>query len=122
LVINLISSHSNILIGKKGKNLDALQLLLNVYAERLEHGDIWVILDTENYRIRHEESLVHLAFATADRVRNRGVSILLQPMNPFERRMIHSALNDSGDVETKSEGEGLYKQVRVFPKGTYGRR
>ena len=122
LVIKLNSSNSNILIGRKGKNLDALQLLLNVYADRLEHGDVRVILDTENYRIRHEESLVRLAYATADKVRSRGASILLEPMNPFERRIIHTALNDSDDVETKSEGEGLYKQVRVFAKGTYGRR
>jgi spoIIIJ-associated protein len=122
LVIKLSSSNSNILIGRKGKNLDALQMLLNVYADRLEHGDVRVILDTENYRIRHEESLVRLAYATADKVRSRGGSILLEPMNPFERRIIHTALNDSDDVETKSEGDGLYKQVRIFAKGTYGRR
>jgi spoIIIJ-associated protein len=122
LVIKLISSNSNILIGRKGKNLDALQMLLNVYADRLEHGDVRVILDTENYRIRHEESLVRLAYATADKVRSRGGSVLLEPMNPFERRIIHTALNDSDDVETKSEGEGLYKQVRVFVRGTHGRR
>jgi spoIIIJ-associated protein len=122
LVIKLNSSNSNILIGRKGKNLDALQMLVNVYADRLEHGDVRVILDTENYRIRHEESLVRLAYATADKVRSRGGSVLLEPMNPFERRIIHTALNDSDDVETKSEGDGLYKQVRVFAKGAHGRR
>ena len=74
-------------------------------------------MDIENYRIRREESLVRLAYTTADKVRmNRG-SLLLEPMNPFERRLIHTTLNEIGDVETKSEGEGLYKQVRVFYKG-----
>ncbi|MDR3114723.1 MAG: KH domain-containing protein, partial [Treponema sp.] len=62
------SEHSSILIGKKGKNLDALQLLINIYAGRQGREDIRVILDTENYRIRREESLVRLAYTVADRV------------------------------------------------------
>jgi spoIIIJ-associated protein len=77
-----------------------------------------VILDSENYRIRREESLVRLAYSVADKVRESRSSILLEPMNPFERRLIHTTLNDISDVETKSEGEGLYKQVRVFYKGS----
>ncbi len=115
--MRLNSSHSSILIGRKGKNLDALQLLVNVYAGRLGREDVRIILDTENYRIRREESLVRLAYNTADKVRMSKTSILLEPMNPFERRLIHTTLNDINDVETKSEGEGLYKQVRVIYKG-----
>lgn len=117
--IKMESSSSSILIGRKGKNLDALQLLLNVYAGKLGHEDVRVILDTENYRIRREESLVRLAYTTADKVRSSKNSILLEPMNPFERRLIHTTLNNIPDVETKSEGDGLYKQVRVFYKGLY---
>lgn len=117
LGIRLNSSNSSILIGRKGKNLDSLQLLANVYAGKLGHEEIQIILDSENYRIRREESLVRLAYTTADKVRMGHDSILLEPMNPFERRLIHTTLNDIGDVETKSEGEGLYKQVRVFYKG-----
>lgn len=117
LGLRLVSDSSSILIGRKGKNLDALQLLANVYVGRLGHEDIRVILDSENYRIRREESLVRLAYSTADRVRMSKGSILLEPMNPFERRLIHTTLNDINDVDTKSEGEGLYKQVRVFYKG-----
>ena len=83
--IKLESSSSSILIGRKGKNLDALQLLLNVYAGKLGHEEVRVILDTENYRIRREESLVRLAYTTADKVRSSKNSILLEPMNPFER-------------------------------------
>lgn len=117
LGLKLESSYSSILIGRKGKNLDALQLLTNIYAGRLGHEEVRVILDTENYRIRHEESLVRLAYTTADKVRSSHNSILLEPMNPFERRIIHTTLNDIPDVETKSEGEGVYKQVRVMYKG-----
>lgn len=115
--LKLKSEASSILIGRKGKNLDALQLLLNVYAGHLGREDMRVILDTENYRIRREESLVRLAYTTADKVRSYRKSVLLEPMNPFERRLIHTTLNDIPDIETKSEGEGLYKQVRVLYKG-----
>lgn len=115
--IKLTSSSSSILIGRKGKNLDVLQLIVNVYAGHLGREDVRVILDTENYRIRREESLVRLAYVTADKVRQKKTSMLLEPMNPFERRLIHTTLNDISDVETKSEGEGLYKQVRVIYKG-----
>ena len=117
--IKLDSESSSILIGRKGKNLDALQLLANVYAGHLGREDVRVILDTENYRVRREENLVHLAYTTADKVRTKRTSILLEPMNPFERRLIHTTLNDFSDIETKSEGDGLYKQVRVIYKGAY---
>ena len=115
--IKLTSSSSSILIGRKGKNLDALQLIVNIYAGHLGREEIRVILDTENYRIRREESLVRLAYTTADKVHQTHQSILLEPMNPFERRLIHTTLNDIPDIDTKSEGEGLYKQVRISYKG-----
>jgi len=117
LGIKIDSNHSSILIGKKGKNLDAIQSLLNIYAGRLGKENVRIILDTENYRIRHEESLVRQAYSVAEKVRESRGSILLEPMNPFDRWLIHTTLNDIGDVETKSEGDGLYKQVRVFYRG-----
>ena len=117
LGVRIDSEHASIIIGKKGKNLDALQLLVNVFAGRLGREDTRVILDSENYRIRREESLVRLAYETAEDVRRKRQSVLLEPMNPFERRIIHTTLNDIVDIETKSEGEGLYKQVRVFFRG-----
>ena len=117
LGLKIDSEYSSILIGKKGKNLDALQLLVNIYSGRLGREDMRIILDSENYRIRREESLVRLAYTVADRVRESRSSILLEPMNPFDRRLIHTTLNDISDVETKSEGDGLYKQVRVFFRG-----
>jgi len=115
--IRIDSEHASIIIGKKGKNLDALQVLVNVFAGRLGREDTRVILDSENYRIRREEALVRLAYETGEQVRRTRQSVLLEPMNPFERRIIHTTLNDIVDIETKSEGEGLYKQVRVTFRG-----
>ncbi len=115
--LKIDSEYSSILIGKKGKNLDALQLLANIYAGKNGDENIRVILDSENYRIRREENLVRMAYNIADKVRETRGSILLEPMNPFDRRLIHTTLNDISDIETKSEGEGLYKQVRVFYRG-----
>ena len=116
LVIKLSSDDSAILIGKKGKNLDALQLVANVYAGKIGISER-IMLDCENYRIRREENLVRLAYTTADQVVTTKTSVLLEPMNPYERRLIHSTLADIHGVDTKSEGDGLYKQVRVLYKG-----
>ena len=112
LGLNIESDHSSIIIGKKGKNLDAIQLIVNVYAGQLNPG-VKVVIDSENYRMRHEEQLVKLAYRSAEQVRRSGRSRLLEPMNPFERRLIHTALNDMEGITTKSEGDGLFKQVRI---------
>ncbi len=112
LGLDIESTHSSIIIGRKGKNLDAIQLIVNVFAGQLD-ADTKIIIDSENYRIRHEEQLVRLAYKTAEQVKRNGKSRLLEPMNPFERRLVHTALNDVEGVQTKSEGEGLYKQVRI---------
>ncbi len=117
LGLTIVSDHSGILIGKKGKNLDAIQLILNVFAGQLESSKR-VIVDAENYRNRHEENIIRQATRTADQVMKTKRSRLLEPMNPFERRLVHTSLNDIVDVETKSEGEGLYRQVRIIYKGS----
>ncbi len=117
LGLKVETDNTSMIIGKKGKNIDALQLLANVYAGKLGRDDVKVILDSENYRIRREESLVRIAYESAEQVRRTGRSLLLEPMNPFERRIVHTTLNDIVDIETKSEGEGLYKQVRVMFRG-----
>lgn len=113
--VSIDSSDSSIIIGRKGKNLDAIQLVTNVFAGNLD-PDIKVVIDSENYRMRHEEQIIRSAYRVAESVRRTGRSKLLDPMNPFERRLVHTALNDFAGVETKSEGEGLYKQVRIIPR------
>ena len=112
--LNIESENSSILIGRKGKNLDAIQLLANVYAATIDE-DAKIVIDSENYRMRHEDQIVRSAVRSAEYVRRSGRSKLLEPMNPFERRLVHTALNDFKGVETKSEGEGVYKQVRIIP-------
>ena len=119
LGLNIESDNSSIIIGRKGKNLDAIQLLANVFVSKTE-PDLKIVVDSENYRMRHEEQLIRMAFKSAEQVRNSGRSRLLEPMNPYERRLVHTALNDFGGVDTKSEGEGLYKQIRITNQRTDG--
>ena len=113
--LEISSESSNIIIGRKGKNLDAIQVLANVYAGNID-SERKIIVDSEGYRIRHEEQIIKNAYRTAMQVRKTGRSRLLEPMNPYERRLVHTALNDVTGIETKSEGEGLFKQVRVICK------
>lgn len=119
LGLNIESDNSSIIIGRKGKNLDAIQLLANVFVGKSE-PDLKIVVDSENYRMRHEEQLIRMAFKSAEQVRKTGRSRLLEPMNPYERRLVHTALNDFGGVDTKSEGEGLYKQIRITTQRTDG--
>ncbi|MDR2489852.1 MAG: protein jag, partial [Spirochaetaceae bacterium] len=116
ICLGLVSEDSSVLIGRKGRTLDALQLLFNNYAAKLGHGNLRIILDCEDYRLRREDSLVRLAYSAADKVRRSRSSILLEPMNPFDRRLIHTTLSDMHDVSTESEGQGNFKQVRIFYK------
>ena len=113
--LEISSESSNIIIGRKGKNLDAIQVLANVFAGKID-SERKIIVDSEGYRVRHEEQIIKNAYRTAMQVRKTGRSRLLEPMNPYERRLVHTALNDVTGIETKSEGEGLYKQVRVMSK------
>ncbi|MDC7218853.1 MAG: protein jag [Spirochaetales bacterium] len=120
LIFSIESENSAIIIGRKGKNIDALQLLVNVYESRIAGGKSQnrIILDAENYRRRREENLIKVAEKTAESVVKSKSSKLLEPMNPFERRLIHTTLNDRNDVMTKSEGDGLFKRVRIIYKGS----
>ena len=116
IILNIDSDDSGILIGKKGKTLDSIQLLLNIFSGRQGDESPRVMVDTEDYRRRRENNIVHLAKRTADQVKKSRRSVLLQAMNPFERRLVHTALNNQKNIETISEGDGLYKKIRVFYK------
>jgi spoIIIJ-associated protein len=104
------------IIGKRGKTLEALQLLVNIIFNKGE--DKWkkIILDIENYRDKRESTLRELAFKVARKVKKTGKPQFLEPMNPFERRVIHIALQDDPHVDTRSEGSGNMKRVKVFLK------
>ncbi len=117
LGLDIETEDSGLLIGKRGSTLEALQLITNIVAGRFAPGNRRVIIDTKDYRNRREKSLIRNAKAVADQVRRTGESRLLEAMNPFERRLVHTALSGSRDIETSSEGEGLYKRIRIQYRG-----
>lgn len=115
LTLEILTDDPAIVIGKHGSTLESLQLITNIHAGRIKpEGDpLRVILDTEDYRYRREQSLLRMANRVATQVRRTGRPRLLAPLNPFERRLIHTALGEMRGVTTESEGDGLYKQIRV---------
>ena len=116
LCIDMKGDHMGILIGKRGQTLDPLQYLANRVANKHQDGYVRVKLDTENYRARREETLKHLAKNIAHKVKRNRRPVVLEPMNPYERRIIHSALQSDPYVTTHSEGEEPYRKVVVTLK------
>jgi len=114
LGLDIESDGSGILIGKQGRTLEALQFIVNIAAGRMGADSTRIVLDTQDYRSRRERSLIRMANRVAEQVRRSRESQLLEPLNPFERRLIHTSLARYGDIETVSEGEGLYKRIRVI--------
>lgn len=109
-----------IIIGKRGQTLDSLQYLVSLYVNKKSEGYVRVKLDTENYRDRRKETLETLAKNISYKVKRTRRPYKLEPMNPYERRIIHSALQGDKFVTTKSEGEEPYRRVVVFPKKSNG--
>ena len=116
LCVDMKGEHMGILIGKRGQTLDSLQYLANRVANKHQDGYVRVKLDTENYRERREETLNHLAKNIAHKVKRNRRPVILEPMNPYERRIIHSALQSDPYVTTHSEGEEPYRRVVVTLK------
>jgi spoIIIJ-associated protein len=104
------------LIGHRGETLDALQYLTSLVVNRETEDYTRVVLDTENYRKRREETLIRLAKRIADKVARSGKKFRLEPMNPYERRIIHFALQGDERVMTASEGEEPYRRVVISVK------
>ena len=102
-----------ILIGRRGETLDALQYLTSLRVNRGQEGYTRVTLDTENYRAKREDTLVRLANRMANRAVKTGRRVSLEPMNPYERRIIHSALQPNENVDTHSEGEEPNRHVVI---------
>ena len=119
LSVEMKGSNMGILIGKRGQTLDALQYLANRVANKHQDGYVRVKLDTENYRARREETLRHLAKNIAFKVKRTRRAVSLEPMNPYERRIIHAALQSDPHVTTHSEGEEPYRKVVVTLKREY---
>ncbi len=116
LEMNLSGDEMGVLIGKRGQTLDSLQYLTSLVVNRSGEHYIRVKLDTENYRERRKETLESLAKNIAYKVKRTRKSVSLEPMNPYERRIIHSVLQSDNFVMTRSEGEEPYRHVVVFYK------
>ena len=117
--IELKGENMGILIGKRGQTLDSLQYLISLVANRESEERIHVKLDTENYRRRRRETLENLARNISFKVRKTKKPVFLEPMNPYERRVIHSALQNDRYVETHSEGDEPYRKVVVTLRRNY---
>ena len=114
--IKISGDDMGIIIGKRGQTLDAVQYLVNLVVNKGTAPYISVTLDTENYRERRKETLETLAFNLAKKVKHTGKNVVLEPMNPYERRIIHSALQNDRYVTTYSEGDEPYRNVVITLK------
>ena len=115
-ITNVNPSDKGIIIGKRGNTLDAIQYLLSLTINKDRDDYIRVTLDIEDYRKKREETLVRLAERMADKARKSRRPVKLEPMNPYERRIIHSALQDFEEVTTYSEGSEPYRRVVIQVK------
>ena len=117
LRLNILSDTDGLLIGRRGETLDAIQYIVSLYLnkDRKENGYRRVSVDTEGYRVRREETLRRLARKNAAQVAKTGRSIAMEPMNPYERRVLHSALQGFKGVTTHSEGEEPNRRVIITP-------
>jgi spoIIIJ-associated protein len=111
--INIDGDEMGVLIGKRGQTLDSLQYLVSLVVNKNSENYIKVKLDTENYRARRKETLENLAKNIAFKVKRTRKPVSLEPMNPYERRIIHSALQNDKFIETYSEGEEPYRKVVI---------
>ncbi|MBQ3425445.1 MAG: protein jag [Clostridia bacterium] len=116
LRMQMTGENMSLLIGRRGETLDALQYLTSLYINRGREAYLRISIDTENYRAKREEALRKLALRMAGRAKKSGRRVALEPMNPYERRILHSALQNDPDVTTHSEGEEPYRRVIITLK------
>lgn len=116
VTLNIRGEDLGVLIGKHGQTLDALQYLTNLAANHEAEERVRIILDVEDYRKRRTETLTRLALRLADKVKRQGERVVLEPMSPHERKIIHMALQDEGTISTFSEGEEPYRKVVIALK------
>lgn len=114
--VDMFGDTLGILIGRRGETLDALQYLTSLYVNKGSEDYIRVTLDTENYRAKREEALRRLANRMANRAVKTGRKVVMEPMNPYERRILHSALQQNDAVTTHSEGEEPNRHVVITLK------
>lgn len=116
LIIDLSGDDIGVIIGKRGQTLDSLQYLINLIVNKGECAYMPIYLDTEDYRKRRKQALEILAVNLSKKVKKIGKNVVLEPMNPYERRIIHAKLQNNPDVKTYSEGEEPFRYVVISPK------
>ncbi len=119
ILINLEGEEMGTVIGKRGQTLDSLQYLTNLVVNKGEYAYMNVTIDTENYRVRRKETLEHLAFNLAKKAKHNRRNVTLEPMNPYERRIIHATLQNDRYVTTYSEGVEPFRYVVIALKNNY---
>ena len=117
IVLDIEGQDSGAAIGYRGEVLDAIQFLTRTYINQEKNSSAKIVVDCENYRAKRRDTLVALANRLAEKAYRTRRKVSLEPMNPFERRIIHSALADSEIVETHSEGEDAARHIVIVPKG-----
>ena len=122
IYLNINTPNAGLLIGRRGRTLDAIQHLLNCIVNRSSLVKRRVIVDAEQYRERREEILTNLAHKLASKVKTTGQEIVVEPMNPQDRRIIHLALQDDQEVTTFSRGEGSFRSVVITTKDRMAER
>lgn len=113
-IISIKSNLKSFIIGKRGKNIDSFQFIINLLLSKVLKKNKRLLIDIDGYRERRKLLLQKLARNIANRVATTGKSILMEPLNPYERRIVHLELEKDKRVTTESEGEGLYKRVRII--------
>ena len=116
IALSIQGDKSGLLIGRKGKTLDALQFIVNKVVNKTLERKVNVVVDSEDYRKRREESLIQLALKMGDKAKRIRKPVATSPMNPHDRRIVHLALKEDGRLDTRSRGEGLFKKVVIIPK------
>jgi spoIIIJ-associated protein len=115
IYLNIQGDGGGLLIGRKGQTLDALEYLVNKMVHKNQEGKKRIVVDTENYRTRREDSLVKLAQRLGEKARQLGRPVTISPMNAHDRRIVHLALQNDRSLRTRSTGAGLYRKVIISP-------
>jgi spoIIIJ-associated protein len=115
IALDIEGDKSGLLIGRKGRTLDALQFIVNKIVNKTLQKRVQVVVDSENYRQRRKEFLIQMALKMGDKAKKSRKSVSTNLLNPHERRIVHMALRDDAGLETRSRGEGLLKKVFIMP-------
>ena len=118
IILNIKGNNPGVLIGPKGKTLEAIEFIINKAVNRISEKQVRVIVDAENYRQRREDFLKRLAFKMGEKAKKINKTVTIDPISPHDRRIVHLALKGDNQVRTKSKGEGFFKKVLIIPGKT----